>query len=574
MRKDARGHFETVAEDVLPGSLYKIRLGDLPERPDPASRFQPRGSQGPSQVVDLSFPWTDPGWTGLPLDRYAFYELHVGTFTPEGTFKAVIPRLDSLKELGITAVEIMPVAQFPGDRNWGYDGTFPFAVQDTYGGPAGFQELVDACHRRGLAVVLDVVYNHVGHEGNALWGSAPFFTDRHKTPWGSAMNFDGPGSDEVREFFLQSALGWIRDFHVDALRLDAVHAIMDSSARPFLEELAGRVRETARALGRQVHLIAESDRNDPRLVRPPGQGGYGLDAVWNDDFHHSLHVLLTGERDGYYEDFGTLEQLGRAYTEGFVFSGQHSGYRGRRHGAPSGDLEPSRFVVFAQNHDQIGNRMLGERLASMVPFEKLKLAAGLVLLSPNLPLLFMGEEYGETAPFPYFCSFTDPALIEGIRNGRREEFARFRWKGEPPDPQDEETFRKARLNGPLPDHPRHAALRSFHRELLGLRRRPPFSALSREGLSAKVHEGWKALALLRTGGGARATILCTFSDQAAEIPFPAEGRRWMKVLDSADPRWGGPGAAAPDTIDGPVAGIPLPPASVCVYLAKETEERS
>lgn len=572
MTRDARGHHETVVDGAPPGTLYTLRLGDLPDRPDPASRFQPQGSHGPSQVVDLSFPWTDSGWTGLPLDRHVFYELHVGAYTPEGTFEAAIPRLDGLADLGVTALEIMPVAQFPGARNWGYDGTFPFAVQNTYGGPAGFQKLVDACHRRGLAVVLDVVYNHVGHEGNALWGSAPFFTDRYRTPWGSAVNFDGPGSDEVREFFIQSALGWIRDFHVDALRLDAVHAIMDFSARPFLEELAGRVREAARALGRRVHLIAESDRNDPRLVRPPERGGAGLDAVWNDDFHHALHVLLTGERDGYYEGFGTLEQLGRAFTEGFVYSGQYSRVRGRRHGAPSVDLEPFRFVVFAQNHDQTGNRMLGDRLAALVPFEKLKLAAGLVLLSPNLPLIFMGEEYGETNPFLFFTSYSDPSLIEGVRRGRREEFSRFRWKGEPPDPQDEDAFRRSKLDPSPSRQPASGVLRSFTRELLALRRQPPFSTLAREGLSAVAHEGRKALALLRSGGGARAAILCTFSDRAEDVPFPAAEGRWTKILDSANPRWGGPGSAAPGLVEPPGAEIRLLPASLCVYRTLETEE--
>ncbi len=443
MKKDAMGHHEAVAEGVAPGALYKIRLGDLPERPDPASRFQPQGSHGPSQVVDPSFPWTDGRWRGLPLESLVFYEMHVGTFTPEGTFEAAIRHLDGLVDLGVTAVELMPVAQFPGARNWGYDGTFPFAVQNTYGGPAGLQRFVNECHRRGLAVALDVVYNHLGHEGNYLWGMAPFFTDRYKTPWGSALNFDGPDSDEVREFFIQSALWWVRFFHVDALRLDAVHAIMDSSARPFLGELAERIRAAAGALGRQVHLIAGSDRNDPRLVRPAGVGGYGLDAVWNDDFHHALHVLLTGEREGYYRDFGRLDQLGRAISGGFVYTGQYSEYRRRRHGAPSDDLEPRRLVVFAQNHDQVGNRMLGERLAALVPFEKLKLAAGVVILSPNIPLLFMGEEYGETAPFQYFVDYSDQGLVEGTRRGRREEFAGFLRKGEPPDPQDEAAFRGA-----------------------------------------------------------------------------------------------------------------------------------
>ncbi len=568
LKKDGRGCHEAVVEDVSPGALYKVRLGGLPERPDPASRFQPRGSHGPSQVVDPSFPWTDAGWTGLPLERCVFYEIHVGAFTPEGTFESAIPHLDGLVDLGVTVVEIMPIAQFPGGRNWGYDGTFPFAAQDTYGGPAGFQKLVDACHRRGLAVALDVVYNHLGHEGNCLWGSAPFFTDRYKTPWGSAVNFDGPESDEVREFFVQNALWWVRDFHVDALRLDAVHAIMDFSARTFLEDLAERVHAAARGLGRQVHMIAESDKNDARLVRPPERGGCGLDAVWNDDFHHSLHVLLTGEKEGYYRDFGDLEQMGRAFTEGFVYSGQHSEYRGRRHGSPSGDIEPGRFVVFAQNHDQVGNRMGGERLAALVPFEKLKLAAGVVLLSPNLPLLFMGEEYGETAPFPYFVSYSDPGLIEGTRRGRREEFARFLWRGEPPDPQEEATFRRARPDRSLPAHPAHQALRAFYKEALALRGKPPFSTLAREGIFVSVHEASRSLVVRRDGGGARAVILCNFSDRVVEIPLLALGGRWKKVLDSAELCWMGPGPSSPGEVDtNQATALPLSPSGICVYMA-------
>lgn len=563
MERDERGYHEVVTGEAPPGTFYKIRLGDLPERPDPASRHQPHGSHGPSQVIDPTFPWTDAGWTGRPLEEYVLYEIHTGAFTPAGTFEAAIPYLDGLAELGITAVELMPVAQFPGDRNWGYDGTFPFAVQNTYGGPSGLRRLVDACHRRRMAVVLDVVYNHLGHEGNYLWGSAPFFTDRYRTPWGSAVNFDGPDSDDVREFFLQSALQWVRDFHVDALRLDATHAILDFSARTFLEELAERVGEAAAALGRRIYLMAENDRNDPRLVRPRERGGYGLDAVWNEDFHHALHALLTGERQGYYSDFGTLELLGRAFAEGFAYSGQYSAYRRRRHGAPAKDVEPRQFVAFAQNHDQVGNRRLGDRLSSMVSLEKLKLAAGTVLLSPYLPLLFMGEEYGETAPFLYFTSFSDPALVEGVRKGRREEFARFGWTGEPPDPQDEETFRRSKLNRRRADRPEGRALRAFMREALERRRQPPFNFLSREGISVEIRAETGGLVLRRGGGGARAAVLLNFSDRAARLP-PGPGGPWRKVLDSAEPRWGGPGSPAPLRLEAG-AEAPVAPSSATVY---------
>lgn len=396
--RGGQGYHHGVLEGVERGSLYVYRLDGGPERADPASRSQPQGVHGPSEVVDPQFPWEDVSWVGPRLQDYILYELHVGTFTREGTFDAIIPHLTDLRELGVTAIELMPVAQFPGTRNWGYDGVFPFAVQDSYGGPAGLKRLVNACHREGLAVVLDVVYNHLGPEGNTLGDFGPYFSERYRSPWGPALNFDGPGSDEVRRFFIENALAWITDYHVDALRLDALHAILDLSAYPFLAELAAAVRERAARLHRRVYLIAESDLNDPKLVRPPEVGGYGLDAQWNDDFHHALHALLTGERTGYYEDFGTVAHLARAFTEGYVYTGQYSVYRRRRHGVPARALPAHAFAVFAQNHDQVGNRMRGERLSALVPFEALKLAAAVVLLSPYLPLLFMGEEYGETAP--------------------------------------------------------------------------------------------------------------------------------------------------------------------------------
>ena len=339
---------------------------------------------------------------------------------PEGTFDGAIAQLDRLCDLGVTAVELMPVSQFSGARNWGYDGVYPFAVQASYGGALGLKRFVDECHARGLAVVLDVVYNHVGPEGNYLRDFGPYFTDQYRTPWGDALNFDGPGSDQVRDFFLANALMWQTDFHIDALRLDAVHAIKDTSAYPFLAELADVCREHAAKLGRKFYLIAESDQNDARLVRSSEKGGHGLDAVWSDDYHHAVHCLLTGEREGYYQDFGELEHLALAYSDGFTYAGQHSPFRDRRHGNSAIDLEPWRFVVCCQNHDQIGNRARGERLPSLCDWESVKLAAGLVLLSPHVPLLFMGEEYGETAPFLYFVSHQDPALVEAVRQGRRE----------------------------------------------------------------------------------------------------------------------------------------------------------
>ena len=514
LARDPRGVFAGDVDGVRPGDLYRIRLGDTADRPDPASRHQPEGTHGPSRVVDPAFAWTDGAWTGLPLERLVIYEIHVGAFTPEGTFDAAIGRLDALAELGVTAVEVMPVSQYPGDRGWGYDGTFPYAAQNSYGGPEAMKRFVDAAHARGLAVLLDVVYNHFGPDGNYLWGTGPAFTDRYHTPWGAAINVDGPGSDETREWLIQSALMWVKEFHVDGLRLDAVDTIIDVSARPFLAELAERVKgANPRAL-----VIAESDRNDPKLIR-----SYGLDAVWNDDFHHALRTLLTDERDGYYVDFGKPEQLARAFAEGFVYQGERSTFRERRQGVSSKGLEPSRFVVFAQNHDQVGNRMSGDRLTSKLSVEELKLAAAAVLLSPNIPLLFMGEEYGETAPFPYFVSHTDPGLIEAVRKGRREDHRRFHWPGEAPDPQAEATFRAAKLD-PSRGNPE---LRAWYRALLALRREPPFSILSRESVRARAQGS--TVVVERTTPGARALLVLRFGDDPAPPPPPG---RWTLALDS------------------------------------------
>src|SRR5947208_6693749 len=459
MQQNPNGYHQVTVEKLPRGARYKYRLATGKELPDPVSRYQPEGVHGPSEAVDPRFDWQDQHWLGLPIENYIIYELHAGTFTTEGTFEAAIRHLDDLVNIGITAVELMPVAQFPGTRNWGYDGVFPFAVQNSYGGPAGLKKLVNACHQRGLAAVLDVVYNHIGPEGNYLPQFGPYFTDRYKTPWGPALNFDDAYSDEVRHFFVSNALEWITEYHFDALRLDAVHAILDHSALNFLEELAERVHEQGTALNRRVYVIAESALNDTRIIRPSELGGYGLDAQWNDDFHHSLHTLLTKEHEGYYVDFGDFQHMAQAFSEGFVYSGHYSVNRGRRHGNSSRGVLSVKFVVFAQNHDQIGNRMLGERLSHLVSFEACKLASGLVLLSPFVPLLFMGDEYGEEAPFPFFVSFSDPALAAKVRGGRISDFASFEWAGRPPDPGDESTFESARLHHELASSGRHRLLR-------------------------------------------------------------------------------------------------------------------
>ena len=549
-RADGDYH-EAIVEGVSPGTLYRFRLQGDQERPDPASRFQPDGVHGPSAVVDASFSWNDANWRGIALEDFIVYELHVGAFTPAGTFEAVIPFLDYLLELGITAIELMPVAQFPGSRNWGYDGVYPFAPQNTYGGPGGLKKLVDACHRRGIAVVLDVVYNHLGPEGNYLGDFAPYFTDRYKSPWGPALNFDGPYSDEVRQYFIQNALYWLVDFHIDALRLDAVHAILDRSPITFLEELAGAVKGEASRLGRQMFLIAESADNDARLLRAAEHGGYGLDGQWNDDFHHALRALLTGERAGYYRDYGDFAQLVKAYREGFVYSGEYSPFRKRRHGSSSRDIPARKFIVFAQNHDQVGNRMRGDRLSEAATFDKLKLAAALVILAPFIPLLFMGEEYGETAPFAYFVSHSDPNLIEDVRRGRRAEFASFKWQGELPDPQDETTFSNAKLNHALRDGAGHKVLLEFYRQLIALRK--SLAALARSGkdsMEVRDFPEAKTLAVERWTGAEGALMLANLGDSKSVVELALASGCWHKVLDSAAPLWHGEGSALPDDFAG------------------------
>ena len=549
LEKNVSGYFGTVAGDVPPGSRYFYRLDGRAEYPDPASRFQPQGVHGPSEVVDPDFPWENNKWQGLLLQDYITYELHTGTFTPEGTFDAVIAHLDRLKDLGITAVELMPVAQFPGSRNWGYDGVLPYAVQDSYGGPGGLKRLVNACHRAGLAVVLDVVYNHLGPEGNHLAEFGPYFTSRYHTPWGAALNFDDADSDEVRRFFIDNALYWATEYHIDALRLDALHAILDISAYTFIEELSASVRKRSQELDRRIYLIGESAANDARLIREPERGGYGLDAQWNDDFHHALHVLLTGETSGYYRDFGAVRQLAKAFREGFIYTGEYSPYRRRRHGTSSKDIPAYRFMVCCQNHDQVGNRAGSERLGRLVSFESLKLAAGIVLLSPFLPLVFMGEEYGETAPFPYFVSHSDPALIEAVRKGRREEFAAFDWEGDIPDPQDEATFLSAKLDHGLRDSGQYKVLYNFYRELIRLRKgTAALACLSRDDIEVLDDEQKKSLFVRRWQGDSEVAIIYNLNDRGTAVETTLPDGKWRKMIDSADEKWRGDGSAVPGEI--------------------------
>lgn len=566
LEPSGHGYFYGEVEGVTPGTRYKYRLNGS-EFPDPASRSQPDGVHEPSEVIDLRFPWTDSEWKGLSIEDYAIYELHIGTFTPEGTFDAAVEHLDYLKQLGVTAIEVMPIAQFPGHRNWGYDGVYPFAVQSTYGGPAAFQRFVNAAHSKGLAVILDVVYNHLGPEGNYLSQFGPYFTDRYKTPWGQAINFDGDDSAEVRSFFVQNAVQWMTEFHVDALRLDAIHGIFDNSEIHILRELGEVVKASAQ--GRLVHLIAESDLNETRVIRPASEGGYGMDAQWNDDFHHSLHSLLTSENKGYYADFGSLDHLATAYRNGYVYSGQFSRFRNREHGTPSAALPANRFVVFTENHDQIGNRMFGERLTDLLQLEAIKLSAGALILSPYIPLLFMGQEYADTSPFQYFVSHSDESLIQAIRDGRRKEFESFEWAGDVPDPQAVETFLRSKLKHELRDHPKHKPLLEFYRELFRLRRvLPSLRNLSKEHCEVIKVDAANTLVLRRWLQPEESLTLLHFSDKPVRFDWPLPEGLWRKVIDSADARWNGPGGVVGDEIA--TAGgnytFTLPPKSVCLLV--------
>jgi len=574
-----RGVWSVTVPGVVAGDRYGFRLDGADPLPDPTSRSQPDGVHALSEVVDpAKFEWQDGDWPGLALPDFVLYEIHVGTFTPEGTFDAVIPRLRELAALGVTAIELMPVSSFPGRRNWGYDGVHLYAPQHSYGGPEGMRRLVNAAHQHGMAVVLDVVYNHVGPEGNYLGSYGPYFTEVYRTPWGRAVNYDGWGSDPVRRWAHDNALYWISEFHIDALRLDAVQGIYDFGALAFLEELSDEVHELGRRLGRKVQLMAESDLNDPRLIRPPDQGGYGLDAQWADDVHHTIHVALTGERHGYYQDFAGIATMADVYREPFFYARRYAPHRDRIHGRSSAGVPRQRFVVAAQNHDQVGNRPLGERLASLVPADRQRLAAALVLLSPYIPLLFMGEEYGETAPFLYFIEHGDAELVEAVRAGRRREFEKLGLSSAlMSDPQAEETFERVKLDWARRDSAEGARLLSLYGDLLALRReeptlKPGASVVHVEG-SAEWCTQLRSTPLqgdIFDSVRAQRTLWCAFnlSGRPQDIPVPAEAPwGWRLRLSTDEPSYGGAGmttAIVPPTeeapsIDGPKRLMAAPP---------------
>ena len=557
LQAEAHGSWSAILPNVQAGGRYKIRLNDEASWPDPVSLAQPGGVHDDSEMVDLRFNWTDHDWINPRLDAYIIYELHVGTFSLEGNFDGLIAQLDHLVDLGITAIEIMPVAQFPGSRNWGYDGVFPFAVQNSYGGAQGLQKLVDACHRKGLAVILDVVYNHLGPEGNYLGLFGPYFTEKYKTPWGGALNFDDAWCDGVRRYFVENMLMWLRDFHIDALRLDAVHAIRDLSPVHLLREMRLHADEWMRLSGRQHYLIVESDLNDPKYIRSIEEGGYGMHGQWVDEFHHALRVASGGERTGYYADFNGLAHLAKSYQDAYVFDGQFSEHRKRFFGLPAGEAGGEQFVVFAQNHDQVGNRMLGERSSTLLSFEMQKLLAGAVLVSPFLPMLFMGEEWSEPNPFLYFVSHTDTELAEAVRKGRKEEFKAFHAEGEAPDPMDEETFRRSRLQWSLRKEGQHAVMLDYYRTLIRLRKsHPALARPDRKAVRVQIDEE-KELIQLQRG-----SVICllNFSDQVQEIRRPRDVSRVL--FHSADQRWNGPERNLPLADGQPT--LALSPASLLI----------
>lgn len=564
MRRADLGFWHLATDRLPEGTAYRFRVDGAEPLPDPASLSQPDGVHGPSRALDLArFSWTDTKWNNFPLEQYIIYELHTGTFTPEGTFDALEQKLDHLLALGITAIEIMPVAQFPGSRNWGYDGVYPFAVQDSYGGARGLQQLVNRCHEKGIAVVLDVVYNHMGPEGNYMGAFGPFFTSKYNTPWGGAINFDDAWCDGVRRFFIENVLMWFRDFHIDALRLDAVHAIRDLSPNHILREIRQYTDRLMQESGRKHYLIVECDLNDTRFIDPVEQQAYGMDAQWIDEFHHALRTTAGEPPTGYYSDFRGLPHLAKAYTDAYVYDGQWSEHRKKNFGVKAAGNPGKQFVVFSQNHDQVGNRMLGERTSQLVSFEMQKLLAGAVLVSPYIPMLFMGEEWSEPNPFLYFVSHTDPQLAEAVRKGRKEEFAAFHAQGEAPDPVAEATFEKSRLQWQLLREEKHQTMFRYYQHLIRLRKvHPVLSQLDRHSVEVTIEEPNQLLTIRRWQQQARLFAFLNFSGENRTVGLPDEAQ-WHCLVNSADPQWKGP-ASVPEIVNGRSA-LSVPASSIVMY---------
>jgi len=550
MHKQDDGYWSLQTEFLKKGSLYRFIIDGKESRPDPASVSQPAGVHGSSHAIDLlDFNWEDKKWQNIPLSSMIIYELHTGTFTEKGTFDAITEKLDYLKELGINSIELMPVSQFPGKRNWGYDGVYPFAAQNSYGGAKALQKLVNECHKKGLAVILDFVCNHLGPEGNYLAKFGPYFTDKYKTPWGMAINYDDEYSDGVRRYFIECALMWLRDFHIDALRIDAVHAIKDFSSFHILKELKHYVEILNEKTGRLHYVFAESELNDVKYIDSFEKGGYGIDAVWCDDLHHAIHGLVTGEKGGYYCDFGSISHVVKAYRSAFVYDGCYSVFRKRCFGSKTIENSGDQFIVFSQNHDQIGNRMRGERLSSLISYDMSKVVAVSIIMAPFIPLIFMGEEYWETSPFLYFVSHTDPYLIKCVCEGRKNEFREFHLDGEPPDPGIYETFFKSTLKWDLKGIEKSEKMLDYYKRIMKIRKNHPVLQLNnRKNFNVSGDDAKKIVIITRWLEKDRIFCIMNFGKAAQEIKISKSISRLNKIMDSSDVLWLGDGKTAPDHI--------------------------
>lgn len=531
--KNENGYWKLTTTKIQEGTLYKISVDGATALPEPASLSQPDEVHGPSEVVNLNkHKWLDGSWRNIPLEEYIIYELHAGTFSTENNFDGIIGKIPHLLELGVTAIEIMPVGQFPGSRNWGYDGVFPFAVQHSYGGAEGLQKLVDACHKNGIAVILDVIYNHIGPEGNYLSQFGPYFTDKYNTPWGKALNFDDAWSDGVREYFIENALMWFRDFHIDALRMDAVHAIKDFGSTHIIKEIRQHVDELSKLSGRNYYLIAEMDLNDPVFIKPYDKCGYGADGQWIDEFHHALRVSSGQKPEGYYSDFNGIEHLAKSYNDAYVYDGQFSEHRKKKFGAKT-DNPGKQFVVFSQNHDQTGNRMLGERTSQLVSNDMCKLMAAAVMVSPYVPMLFMGEEWAEPNPFLFFISHTDKELAALVNKGRKEEFSYFNWDAEPPDPRLEQTFTDSMLQWGLLESEPYKSMFEYYKKLIAFRKSSPaLRNLDRKKTIAEANAATRMLRLQRWSDEQHLECILNFSDTPQAISLPGE-YRYQNIFSSS-----------------------------------------
>ena len=536
------GFWQAKCPEVNPGDRYKLKINNKDQFPDPASLSQPDGVHDSSEAIDLNFIRSirDENWKGISTRDLIIYELHIGTFSPEGTFSALTEKIGYLKELGINAIKIMPVAAFPGKRNWGYDGVFPFAVQASYGGSVELAKLTKSCHENGIAVILDVVYNHLGPEGNYLNAFGPYFTGKYQTPWGKAINFDDAWSDGVRQYFLENALMWLRDFHIDGLRLDAVHAIKDFSPKHFLRELSENVELLNQKSSSQHFLIGECDLNDTRFIKALNNDGYGLDAQWCDEWHHAMHAYLTGEKKGYYADFGKVQHLVKSFNHAYVFNGTYSNHRKKVFGTSTVGLPGEKFVIFTQNHDQVGNRMLGDRLSSMVDFETLKLAAGAMFFSPFIPMLFMGEEYAEDNPFLYFISHGDKHLVEQVRKGRKREFRDFIKDANHPDPFAESTFDQSKLKWDFDQHDHKSKMLAFYQKCLRLRKTEKLMQPGNRDHFLAWESDKETIILTRKEDKDLLVVVMNFSDKKFQKDISElENSRPELLLYSAHKDWGG-----------------------------------